>query len=95
MIAYYGYKDGSGEYFIAIDTGKCDGCGRCVPACPSHVLEIGEDENDPFRELPVAKVAEAERKKLKYTCAPCKPVLGRKELPCILSCPVNAISHSW
>ncbi len=95
MIAHYGYKDGSGEYFIGIDTDKCDGCGKCVPACPYNVLEIGEDENDPFRELPVAKVVEAERKKIKYTCAPCKPVAGRKELPCILSCPVNAISHSW
>ena len=40
MIANYGYKDGSGEYFIAIDTDRCDGCGECAPACPAGVLEI-------------------------------------------------------
>ncbi len=32
---HYGYTDGTGEYFIAIDTGRCDGCGECVSACPS------------------------------------------------------------
>ncbi len=95
MIANYGYKDGSGEYFIAIDTDKCNGCEDCVKACPYGVLETRDDPNDPFRELPVAVVTEAERKKIKYTCAPCKPVSGRKELPCISACEVGAISHSW
>jgi len=95
MLAHYGYKDGSGDYFITIDSGKCDGCGRCVEACPYGVLEVGEDGNDPFREEPVAKVTEAERKKIKYTCAPCKPVTGRKPLPCVEACPLEAISHSW
>ena len=95
MLAHYGYKDGSGDYFITIDSGKCDGCGRCVEACPYGVLEVGEDGNDPFREEPVAKVTEAERKKIKYTCAPCKPVTGRKLLPCVEACPLEAISHSW
>jgi len=37
MIANYGYKDGSGEYFISIDTDRCNGCGDCVPACPADV----------------------------------------------------------
>ncbi len=32
MLANYGYKDGSGDRFITIDTGKCDGCGPCKPA---------------------------------------------------------------
>lgn len=41
MRAHYGYKDGSGEYFIAIDAGACNGCGDCVPACPLGVLEGG------------------------------------------------------
>ena len=49
MIANYGYMDGSGQYFIKIDSDKCDGCGDCVTACPAGVLEVGEDENDPFR----------------------------------------------
>lgn len=37
MIANYGYKDGSGDYFIAIDTDKCDGCGKYVEACPANI----------------------------------------------------------
>ena len=27
MLANYGYKDASGDFFITIDTDKCDGCG--------------------------------------------------------------------
>lgn len=95
MIANYGYKDGSGEYFIAIDTDKCDGCGKCVPACPYGVLATGEDENDPFREEPVARVSEEHRKKIKYSCAPCKPDKDRKPLPCMEACEPDAITHSW
>jgi len=95
MLANYGYKDGSGDYFITIDTDKCDGCGDCVKACPYSVLEVTEDENDPFREELVAKVTEEHRKKIKYSCAPCKPVSRRKPLPCVESCPPDAITHSW
>ena len=95
MMAHYGYKDGSGEYFIVIDTDKCDGCGECGKACPYGVLEVGEDENDPFREELVARVREEHRKKIKYTCAPCKPESGRKSLPCMEACEPDAISHSW
>ena len=95
MLANYGYKDGSGEYFITIDTDKCDGCGECVKACPAKVFETREDEADPFREIPVAAVTNEQRNKLKYTCGPCKPVSGRKELPCIAACKPDAIKHSW
>jgi len=95
MLANYGYKDGSGEYFIVIDTDKCDGCRKCVDACPQRVLEVVEDPNDPFREVPVAIVGEQQRKKLKYTCAPCKPVSSERKIPCIIACEPQAISHSW
>ena len=67
MLANYGYKDGSGDYYITIDTDKCDGCGECVTACPAKVLETRTDESDPFRDLPVAAVTEEHRKKIKYS----------------------------
>ena len=95
MIANYGYKDGSGDFFIAIDTDKCDGCGDCVPACPYDVFAVGEDPNDPLRDDPVAMVGEEHRRKLKYTCNPCKPDHDRPPLPCVQACKPGAISHSW
>ncbi len=108
MIANYGYKDGSGEYFIAIDTDKCNGCGACVDACPHGVFEVGEDPVDPFREEPVARATDEQRRKLRYTCASCKPYLTSlagvateaslremKNLPCVRACEPGAISHSW
>lgn len=96
MIANYGYKDGSGDYFIAIDTDRCDGCGRCVEVCPSTVFEVaGEDPNDPFREEPVVIVVGDKRRKLKYECGPCKPPTRRAPLPCVVACPQGALSHSW
>lgn len=94
-MANYGYKDGSGDFFITVDTDQCDGCGECVAACPAAVLELAEDPHDPFREEPVVIVGEAERKKIKYTCAPCKPTHDRPPLPCASACPKDAIAHSW
>jgi ferredoxin len=95
MLANHGYKDGSGEYFIAIDTDKCTGCGKCAEACPAKVLATVPDDNDPFREVPVAIVTDEHRRKIKYSCAPCKPTAGRRELPCIAACEPKAIAHSW
>jgi ferredoxin len=93
MLANYGFKDGTGEWYLTIDTDKCDGCGRCVPVCPAGILEVGEDEFDPFRDEPVARVKQAERKKIRYSCAPCKPGYGEAPAPCVAACPTNAISH--
>lgn len=75
MLANWGYQDGSGEYFITIDTDHCDGCGKCANACPEAVLEVGEDPADPLREEPVAFVSEEQRKKLRFACSPCKKYL--------------------
>jgi len=95
MLANYGYKDASGDFFITIDTDVCDGCGDCVTACPATVFAVeDEDPNDPLCEEPVAVVAEDKKKKLKYECNPCKPGDGTP-LPCIASCHADAISHSW
>ncbi len=93
MIANYGYKDGSGDYFISIDTDKCNGCCDCVPVCPAGVFEIKENEFDPLGESLMAAVKDEHRKKLKYSCSECK---GKdKILPCIESCKLDAIVHSW
>jgi len=95
MIANYGYKDGSGEFFISIDTDKCNGCGDCVPVCPSGVFEIRDNDFDPLADDPMAAVTEAHRKRIKYSCSVCKPDSNYSSLPCTSACPTAAISHSW
>ena len=95
MLANYGYKDATGGFFIIIDTDKCDGCGKCIEACPANILEVGPDEVDPFREGLVVKVTEPERNKIKYACAPCKPSRRVRELPCQSACEARAITHTW
>ncbi|MDD5009855.1 MAG: 4Fe-4S binding protein [Syntrophorhabdaceae bacterium] len=102
MKASYGYKDGSGDFFITIDTDLCNGCGACITACPAGVFVVGEDENDPLIENPVAAVAKDQRKKIKYACGPCKPASTHKpasnrpaKLPCQAACEPGAIEHSW
>jgi len=96
MLANYGYSDGSGSYFITIDTDRCNGCGDCVRACPAQAFRVvDEDPNDPMNEEPVALIVPDKMRKLKYECGPCKPSANRPSLPCVASCNQGAISHSW
>lgn len=95
MKANFGYKDGSGEYFITIDTDACTGCGDCVPVCPAQILELRDNEYDPLAETRIAVVKEPNRKSIKYDCAPCKPTGSKPALPCVKACQPNAITHSW
>lgn len=96
VLANYGYSDASGDYFITIDTDKCDGCGDCLNACPSDIFEIvKEDLNDPLREIPVAIVSDKKLKLLKYECNQCKHSSRQSPVPCIEECSNRAISHSW
>lgn len=93
MIANYGYQDGSGEYYITIDTGRCVECpGRwCVHACPRSLFMIEPDDYDDE----VATIVAAARRSLKETCAGCKPAGGYDRLPCTSACRPGAVSHSW
>jgi len=97
VLAHYGYRDASGEFFIVVDTDRCNGCGACVEACPRDVFALDEDAGDPFREGRVATVGEEQRNKLKYVCGPCKSASARDsgDPPCAAACAADAISHSW
>ena len=92
MKAHYGYEDGSGRYYLTIDTDRCTSCEECVRICPAGVLEMVEE--DPIEERMVAAVADAVRKQLRYACSPCKPG-GHGTLPCVAACAPGAIEHSW
>ena len=96
MLANYGYSDGSGNYFITVDTEKCNGCGDCVSACPAGVFQVVyEDPADPINDRPLATFKPDKKNKIKYECGPCKPPTGRPPLPCVAACMTGAISHSW
>jgi ferredoxin len=98
LIVNYGYRDGAGLWIITVDTDKCDACGRCAEACPYSVLEIVANEYDPLSEGLIPSVKEEHRKKIRYSCAPCKPISkneGEITEPCIKVCLGEAISHSW
>lgn len=94
MIANYGYKDGSGEYYISIDTDKCIDCaaGRaCLAGCPKGMFALMVDDYDDE----VVEVKAEFRRSLGYDCADCKPSSGRGALPCVSACTPGAIGHSW
>ncbi len=92
MITHYGYIDGSGEYFVSIDSDKCTGCQMCVDACPQKALQLVTEFID-LEDKTVAVVTEEHRKKIRYTCAECNPQGGKA--PCVLACTRGAITAVW
>ena len=86
VIANYGYQDGSGEYYITIDTDMCNGCGECVEICPKDIFEMVED--DYGKTVPVAKPELSNQ--IGYVCE--ASACGYK---CREVCPEDAIKHSW
>jgi Fe-S-cluster-containing hydrogenase component 2 len=92
MLAHHGYEDGSGRYYITVDTELCTGCEECVKVCPAGALVMVEE--DPIEERLVAAVADGHRKKITYSCNPCKPT-GYVSLPCVTACEPRALVHSW
>jgi predicted CoA-substrate-specific enzyme activase len=90
MKVNYGYSDGTGEYFITVDTEKCDGCGECVKVCPAEMFIIAEDD---FGNLN-AQIKDEARKKIALLC-PGHQSCSSNEKTCHSVCHNDAISHSW
>jgi len=94
VIAAYGYEDGSGTYYISIDTDKCSNCKDrgCLNGCPAGIFELEMDD----WEDEIAVVKKCERNRINDICAACKPVSNRPQLlPCQAACLLQAIDHSW
>jgi len=89
MKIHYGYTDGTGDYSITIDTGRCNGCGECVQACPSGIFIVDKDDSD----QPKATVKEEARKRLAFLCPGFRSCTH--EINCHYVCSKEAISHSW
>jgi NAD-dependent dihydropyrimidine dehydrogenase PreA subunit len=89
MKVNYGYSDGTGDYFITIDTSTCDGCAECVKVCPSGLYVIASDEGG----KPRAAIKEDLRKKIAIKCPGLKNC-GQAQ-NCHTVCAKNAITHSW
>ncbi len=87
----YGYTDGTGNYFITIDTGKCNGCGKCVQVCPAEVFVLAENANG----QPKAMIKETARKQLPLLCPGFQSCNENHEANCHTVCSEEAISHSW
>jgi predicted CoA-substrate-specific enzyme activase len=88
---YYGYGDGSGEYYIAVDGSFCDGCEKCVTVCPSEILELAEMDSGQLKAI----VKETARKKLAFLCPGFESCSAKYEVNCHSVCSGNAISHTW
>ncbi|MBI4319934.1 MAG: 4Fe-4S binding protein [Chloroflexi bacterium] len=89
MLVHCGYTDGTGDYYISIDTEKCDGCGLCVGACPKGLFQVEEDDYDELK----AQVKRELVKSVGYLCPGHEHCTAAT--PCFEVCPPRAIDISW
>jgi predicted CoA-substrate-specific enzyme activase len=87
----YGYSDGTGEYYITVDNALCDGCGQCVPACPSGIFMMSPDGLGEMKAI----IREDVRKKLAFCCPGLEACRGAQAETCHSVCPRDAIGHTW
>ncbi len=89
----YGYTDATGDYYITVDTDKCNGCGDCVPACPKNLFEMYIDDYDETK----ARIRQEAVKTLGFVCPGAN--LSQKDESCRLNCrgacPSDVFRHSW
>ena len=86
MIVHYGYADGRGEFYITIDTDKCDGCGECVDACPQDIFQTATNDHGQV----LVEVKDGVARSIGYVCP------GHKYcIICHQVCDRSAIGHSW
>ena len=88
--AQYGYSDATGEYFITVDGPLCDGCGKCVDACPAGLLAMEKMDG---AARPVVKREMSKR--LGFLCPGYDVCRARNSLNCHSACTKGAIKHSW
>lgn len=83
-----GYTDATGDYFITIDNGRCDGCDQCVTACAPNFV-MAKDDSGQIK----TRVKEEARKRLSILCPGLKSCTLKPN--CHDACPRAATSHSW
>ena len=87
----YGYNDATGDYFITIDLTKCDGCGKCITACPAGIFETIKENGFENK----ARVTDNTRKKLALLCPGYNACDAIQKDNCHSVCIKTAIHHSW
>ncbi len=94
MIAYYGFEDGSGSYYIKVDTNQCQRCTDkpCINACANMLFEKAESDFDGE----VVEIPKHKQRMVQSACENCKLVAHSNDtLPCHKACPYRAIEHTW